>query len=228
LKGEAGYSSIIPTEVGGTRVYVQQNMSNAIGVRANDGKKLFETGEIARATAVIPTPVVVGDIAFFTAGYGAGCEAYKLVPDGPNGVKAVKLYSKNSVVQNHHGGVIEHDGYVYGHSDRTGWVCFDYKTGSEEPNWANSKFPKGSIAYADGYFYCYAETDGSLVRIKANSEAWQETGRLKIPATSKLRVGTQGKVWPHPVIANGKLYLRDYELLYCYDLGGAGIRASRE
>lgn len=226
LTDGAGYSSLIPTEVGGTRLYVQQTMAHAVGVRAADGKLLFQVGEIGRRTAVIPTPVVVGDIAFFTAGYGAGCEAYKLAPDGPNGVKAVKLYSKNAVVENHHGGVIEYGGNVYGHSAK-GWVCFDYKTGPDEPTWVNSKFAKGSITFADGNFYCYSENDGALARIKATPEAWEETGRFTIPATSKLRVGTSGKVWPHPVVANGKLYLRDYELLYCYDIAGAGGRASR-
>ena len=227
LSDGAGYSSLIPTEVGGTRLYVQQTMLHAVGIRANDGKLLFQVGEIGRQTAVIPTPVVVGDIAFFTAGYGAGCEAYKLAPDGPGGVKAQKIYSKNKVVENHHGGVIEFGGHVYGHSNKAGWVCFDYKTGPDDPVWANQRFAKGSIAFADGYFFCYSETDGALARIKATPTAWEEAGRFTIPATSKLRVGTQGKVWPHPVIANGKLYLRDYELLYCYDLGGTSARASR-
>lgn len=218
---QAGYSSIIAADIGGVRQYVQQTMAHGIGVRAQDGKLLWQVGEIGRRTAVIPTPVVSGDIVFFTAGYGAGCEAFKLEPDGQGGTKAAKIYSKNNVVSNHHGGVIEHGGKVYGHSDSKQWVCFDYKTGPDEPTWQSNKLPKGSIGYADGQFYCYSEKDGTLARIKATEAGWEETGRFKIPKASAIRP-RQGQVWPHPVIANGKLYLRDFELLYCYDLTNPG------
>lgn len=221
LTDGAGYSSIVPAVVGGVRLYVQQTMAHGVGVRASDGKLLWSVGEIGRRTAVIPTPVVADNIAFFTAGYGAGCEAFTLAPDGPGGVSATKIYSKNPVVADHHGGVVEYGGNVYGHSDSKGWVCFDYKTGPDEPTWASKALPKGSITYADGNFYCYSEVDGTLARIKATPDAWQETGRFTIPKQSGIRP-KQGKVWPHPVVANGKLYLRDYELLYCYDLGQPG------
>ncbi len=224
LKDGAGYSAIIPAVVGGVRVYIQQTAAHAVGVRAADGKLLFSTGEIKRTTAVIPTPVVVGDLAFFTSGYRAGCELYKLAADGKDGVSATKVYSKNNVLLNHHGGVVEHDGYMFGHSDGNGglnkWVCFDYKTGPDQPTWSDNGPGKGSIIYADSHFYLYGEKSGELVRIKATKDGYQEAGKFKIPATSKERKGTDGKVWPHPVIANGKLYLRDYELLYVYDLGG--------
>lgn len=220
LTDGAGYAGIIPTDVGGVRTYVTQTMQSAVGVRAADGKLLFKTGEIGRRVAVIPTPVVVGDLAFFTAGYGAGCECYKLTADGQGGVKAEKVYSKNKVLDNHHGGVIEKDGFVFGHSDRNGWVCFDYKTGPDEPVWKDKGPGKGSIAYADGHFYLYGESNGTLVRIKATSEGYQEVGRFTIPQKSAERKGTQGAIWPHPVVANSKLYLRDYELLFVYDIGG--------
>ena len=220
LADKAGYSGIIPAVVGGVRVYVQQTAEHAVGVRAADGKLLFKTGEIGRRTAVIPTPVVAGDLAFFTAGYGAGCECYRLAADGSGGVTAEKVYSKNKVVVNHHGGVIEKDGFVFGHSDGgQGWVCFDYKTGPDEPVWKDKGPGKGSITYADGHFYLYGEKSGELVRIRATKDGFQEAGRFTIPKTSAERKGTNGAVWPHPAVANGKLYLRDYELLFVYDLG---------
>ena len=206
LKDGAGYSAIIPVDVGGVRTYVQQTMAHAVGVRAADGKLLFSTGEIGRRVAVIPTPVVVGDLAFFTSGYGAGCECYRLKADGTGGVTAEKVYSKNKVLANHHGGVIEQGGYVFGHSDSDGgqWVCFDYKAGADEPVWKAKGPGKGSITYADGHFYLYGEGKGELVRIKATNAGFEEAGRFTIPQASADRKGTQGKVWPHPVVANGK------------------------
>ncbi|MFO0847907.1 MAG: PQQ-binding-like beta-propeller repeat protein [Gemmataceae bacterium] len=217
LTDPAGYSSFVVTTVGGVRVYVQQTMESGVGIAADSGKLLFKVGEIGRSVAVIPTPVVDGEGVFYTAGYGAGCEYYKLSSSG-GGVKAEKVYSKNKVVANHHGGVIELGGKVYGHSDSNGWVCFDYKTGPDEPVWKNKGPGKGSIAYADGHFFCYSESKGELVRIKATPDGWEEAGKFTIPATSQLRKGTSGQIWPHPVVANGKLYLRDYELLFVYDL----------
>ena len=216
----AGYSSIIAADIHGVRQYIQQTMAHGIGVRAKDGKLLWKAGEIARRVAVIPTPVVADNHVFFTSGYNAGCELYKLEADG-DGTKAEKVYSKNSVVANHHGGVIELGGYIYGHSDSKSWVCFDYKKGDDTPVWSSNKLDKGSIVYADGHFYCYGQAKGVLVKIKATTEGWEEVGRFTIPKTSSIRP-SQGLVWTHPVIANGKLYLRDYDLLYCYDLGQPG------
>ena len=219
--GAAGYSSIIPTEVGGVRQYVQQTMTAGIGVRASDGKLLWSVGGIGRKVAVIPTPIVKDSGVFYTSGYGAGCEYFKLTPDGAGGTKATQVYTKNPMVANHHGGVIEYEGNVFGFSDGKNWVCFDYTKGPDEAVWQSNKLGKGSITFADGHFYCYSENDGTLVRIKATSTGWEESGRFTIPKKSDIRPKS-GKVWAHPVISNGKLYLRDYELLYCYDIGSPG------
>ncbi|OWK40490.1 PQQ-binding-like beta-propeller repeat protein [Fimbriiglobus ruber] len=216
----AGYSSIIPTDIGGVRQYVQQTMSSGVGVRAKDGKLLWKVGEINRSVAVIPTPVVKDGHVFFTSGYRAGCELYRLEVDG-EGTKATKVYSKNPVMANHHGGVIEFGGKIYGHSDSKQWLCLDYLNDSEDPVWNSSKLDKGSISFADGYFFCYGENKGVLAVIKATDKGWEEVARFSIPKLSPTRPN-QGKVWAHPVIANGKLYLRDYEMLYCYDVSQPG------
>ncbi len=216
VAGEAGYASCVPTIVGGVRQYVTQTKKQGVGVRAADGKLLWAVSELKRATAVIPTPVVTADgFVFFTAGYGAGCELVKLTPAADNGTTAELVYTKNKVVADHHGGVIEYQGKIYGHSDSNGWVCFDYKTGPAEAVWKSKELDKGSITYADGHFY--GESKGTLVQIKATADGWQEVGRFTIPKLSPTRPN-QGKVWSHPVVANGKLYLRDYEILYCYDI----------
>ncbi|HET6573353.1 MAG TPA: PQQ-binding-like beta-propeller repeat protein [Fimbriiglobus sp.] len=221
LTDPANYSSVVIAEVGGVRQYVQQTAKSAVGVRANDGKLLWKEDQLRRRTAVIPTPVVVkGDHVFFTSGYGAGCELIKLEPDGAGGTKATVVYTRNPTVSNHHGGVVEHDGYIYGHNNRQ-WVCFDPMKGGEEPVWSSNALGKGSVSFADGYLYCYVERDGTLARVKATPDGWQEAGRFTLPVKSAIRPGS-GKVWPHPVIANGRLYLRDTEYLCCFDLRQPG------
>ena len=218
LDDGAGYSSLVPTVVGGVRQYVTQTMSHGVGVAAADGKLLWTTDGIKRATAVIPTPVVTADNAvFFTSGYRAGCEAYQLEPDG-TGTKATKLYDRSTLMSNHHGGVIALGGKIYGHDDgKNRWLCLDLKAGGDDPVWSSKELGKGSITYADGHFYCYDENKGTLAQIKASPEGWEETGRFTIPKLSELRPN-QGKVWAHPVVADGHLYLRDYENLFCYKL----------
>src|SRR5262249_59946100 len=125
--------------------------------------------------------------------------------------------NKNMV--NQHGGVILLDGHVYGYSDGRGWVCQEFNTGKVV--WSSRTFPKGSITYADGHFYCYAETDGTLALIEATTAGWKEKSRFTIPKESNLpRPPKQrsNNIWAHPVVANGRLYLRDQEYLFCYDV----------
>ena len=216
LTDGAGYSSIVVATVGGVKQYVQQTMEHAVGVNAADGKLLWKVGQINRKIAVIPTPVVAGNDVYFTSGYGAGGELVQIGTDG----KSAKVLNKTSAVANHHGGVIELDGKLYGHSDAKEWFCYDYRAGGDDLAWTSSKLDKGSITYADGQFYCYGQGKGTLVTIKASDKAWEETGRFAIPETSKLRP-SQGKVWAHPVVADGRLYLRDYETLFVYDIAAA-------
>jgi len=220
FKDGTGYSSIIPAEVGGVRQYVQQTAKSAVGVRAKDGKLLWQVGEIKRATAVIPTPIVADGFAYFTSGYGAGGECFKLEKDG-DGTKATKVYTNNHVMANHVGGVVRLGDYIYGHSESRGgmnaWVCFEFKKGSEEPAWKAASVGRGSVMAADGMLYCFGDKDGTLALVKATPDKYEEVSRFTIPSKSKLRPGS-GAVWAHPVIANGKLYLRDYEKLFVFDI----------
>ena len=220
IKDDPGYSSIIPTDVGGVRQYVQQTMASGVGVRATDGKLLWKVGASGRRTAVIPTPVVADGYAFFTAGYGFGSECFKLEKDG-DGTTATSAYPKTTGLINKQGGVVRFGDKLYGHSEGGGggWVCFDFKKGGD-PVWKEKGVGgMGSISAADGMLYCFAEQDGTCALVKATDKGYEEVSRFKIPSASTLRP-RQGKVWAHPVIANGKLYLRDYEKLFAFDVSG--------
>ncbi|MBT6958375.1 MAG: polyvinylalcohol dehydrogenase, partial [Opitutae bacterium] len=98
------------------------------------------------------------------------------------------------------------------------WLCQDFKSG--EIVWNNKKaLTKGAIACADGKFYLLEESTGTVALIDASAKGWQERGRFKLsPQTTQRK--PSGKVWTHPVISNGRLYLRDQEILYCYDVRG--------
>jgi outer membrane protein assembly factor BamB len=209
LADVAHYSSIMPMEHDGKTILVQLLMSQLVGVDSADGKVLW-TVPFPGNVAVIPTPIVSEDKVYATAGYGAGCVMVKL-----DGDEAEVVY-ENKNMTNHHGGVILLDGHVYGYSDGKGWVCQNLESG--DMTWREREaLGKGAIGYADGRFYCLEEDTGEVVLIAASDKGWEEHGRFTLEPQSKIRK-EKGKIWTHPVIADGKLYLRDQDLVYCFDV----------
>ena len=213
LTDPAAYSSAIVAEVSGVRQYIQVTMNGVAGIAAKDGKLLWYQKKKEFRTAVIPTPIYKDNCVYFTAGYGAGCEMVKLFPEGDK-FRVEQVYSNKNMV-NHHGGVALVGDYLYGYSDGKGWICQEFKTG--DVLWESKEFDKGSVTYADGHLYCYSEKDGTCVLVEASSKGWHDCGRVKIEQESRVR-RKNGKIWTHPVIANGKLYLRDQNLFFCYDV----------
>jgi outer membrane protein assembly factor BamB len=219
LTDKAAHSSMIVATVGGIRQYVQLTAKGVAGVAADDGRLLFCYAEAGYRTAVIPSPICHDDDVFATSGYGAGCDLIHLVPSG-GAFKAEKVYANKNMV-NHHGGVVLVGDDVYGYSDGRGWVCLDFKTGKVV--WAEkNQLGKGSLTCADGQLYCYAENDGTVVLVEASPAGWKENGRFTIPEKSKIRKPSGTKFWTHPVVANGHLYLRDQDLLFCFDVKDHG------
>jgi outer membrane protein assembly factor BamB len=206
----AHYSSIVRGEFHRRPQYVQLLEKRLVGLSPADGKLLWEV-PWPGSVAVIPTPIIHDNHVFATSGYGAGC---MLVEINANN-EARQVYA-NKLMKNHHGGVILLGGHLYGYSDEVGWLCMDLATG--ERAWRDkAALGKGAIGYADGQFYCVDENEGTVVLIDASPESWSERGRFTLQPQSKQRK-PRGKIWTHPVIVDGKLFLRDQEYLYCFDV----------
>ncbi len=209
----AQYSSIVPAVINGQPQYVQRTMENIAGIDPKNGAVLWKQAYPGK-TAVIPTPIVKGNQIYVTAGYGVGSMSFTIEPG--NQVKMLwdETAGTNKVMKNHHGGVILLGDHIYGHSDGVGWACQDLKTGAEV--WSEKKaVGKGAISYADGRFYLLDEGKGDVVLIEASSKGYSEKGRFKLDPQTAIR-SPQGRIWTHPVIANGRLYLRDQDLIHCY------------
>jgi outer membrane protein assembly factor BamB len=218
LRDEAGFSSLVPAEFGGVRQYVVMTPENVAGVAARDGRVLWRFARRS-IVATIPTPVVFDDHVYVTSGYGFGCALLKISKDGDK-FRADEVYA-NKNMTNHHGGVVLLDGHIYGYHDMAGgWECQDVKTG--EIVWRErNKLGKGSLTYADGRLYCYTESGGTAALVEATTAGWKEDGRFKLPRQSKLprpELNATNNVWTHPVVANGRLYLRDQDLIFCFDV----------
>ena len=208
------YSSVIIAEGNGKKQYVQLFMKTLAGVDAETGKLLWTSKWPKGRTAVIPTPIYHDGKVYMTSGYGAGCKLVDI-----SGAEAKDIW-QNKEMQNHHGGVVLVDGYLYGFSDKGGLLCQDFKTGEKVWVERGQGIGKGAVHYADGLLYCVDESEGSVFIAEATSKGFSEKGRFSLPKETKLREGTRGKVWTHPVVLDGKLYLRDQDLVFCYDVKG--------
>jgi outer membrane protein assembly factor BamB len=209
VTNKAHYSSIIPLEKDGKVTYVQLLNSCVVGIDPKSGKVLWNM-EFPGKTAVIPTPVEVNGNIYVTSGYGSGSAFYEI-----NGTKATESWMSRSL-SNHHGGVVHLDGFIYGYAEMDGFVCQNTENGKIRWN-AEKKIAKGALTYADGHLYYIEEKSGDVLLLKVSPEGWEEKGRFKLSPQTEKR-NPKGRIWVHPVIANGKMYLRDQELIMCYDI----------
>lgn len=209
----AAYSSVVISNAAGVKQYVQLLGGGIVGVRAKDGELLWRYDKIANGTANIPTPITKDDYVFCSTGYDTGAALLKLEKT-TEGVKAKEVYFlRANELQNHHGGMILVGDHVYGghgHNDGRPF-CLDLETGKMA--WKQGRGPgEGSAAVvcADGHIYFRYES-GKMALVEATPKGYTLKSTFKIPHGD-------GPSWPHPVIANGKLYLREGDWLLCYDV----------
>jgi outer membrane protein assembly factor BamB len=211
LTDQVQYASLVPTTINKIPQYIVLTMQSLAGISAKDGAVVWKT-TWPGATAVIPTPIVNGNQVFASSGYKVGCKEITVKPDN-----TTDEVFRNDKLENHHGGVVLVNGYLYGHSiakESGGWTCLDWKTG--DVKWQEkSKLGKGCITCADGMLYLVDEKTGECVLIEASPNGWNEKGRFKLEPQSPNR-SPKGGVWTHPVVSNGRLYLRDQEFISCF------------
>lgn len=213
----AAYSSAIAIEFGGQRQYVQFLATTVAGVSAADGKLLWRYDKPANGMKLnISTPIHHDGQIFAASAYGAGGGLVRLARQANGEISADEVwFSKN--MENHHGGVILHDGALFGANGGNGGgylACLDFKTGDVLWNERDSdkrRVTKGAVAFADGRLY-YRTEEGPVVLIEPSRKEYLERGRFTQPDR------TDKPAWAHPVIANGRLYIRDQDTLFCYDV----------
>ena len=211
----AGYSSIVVSNAGGVKQYVQLIDRGVIGVRASDGKFLWGYSDVANGTANVATPIVSGDYVFCSTGYRTGSALLQLTKAG-DGIKAEeKYFLDGNELQSHHGGMILKDGYIYrGQGHNEGFpICVEMQSGKIAWGGKERGVGKGSaaVAYADGNLI-FRYQSGELALIEASPSGYNLKGTFTPQFVSRQ------PCWSHPVIAGGRMYLRDQEKLMCYDV----------
>jgi outer membrane protein assembly factor BamB len=217
FKDGAQYASLVPTDLGGVRQYVVFTMESVAGIAAKDGKLLWRADRQGK-TAICATPILREGLIFVSSAYNVGCNAFQVT--AANGqFKAEEVYSGKQMM-NHHGGMILVGDHAYGLGDGH-LKCLEIKTGKVV--WQDRCVGKGSIAYADGRLICRGEGGGmakaganakpsEVALVEASPAGYKELGRFSLE-----RVGGDG-AWAHPVVFGGKLYIRDWDDLFCYDV----------
>ena len=203
---QSAYCSPILVERGGIRLIVTLTAQSLVGVDASNGavvwKTPFDENEKLQNHSV--SPVYADGLIYATSGHRKGGQMYALAEDG----RSVMLKWSDEVLNTNHGGLVFVDGYVYGSNTTHRWVCLRASDGNVM--YRASGVGQGSIIYADGNLYCYGEK-GNLGLVRAKPEAYEEVSRFKIAAG-------EGQHWAHPVISDGRLYIRHGDTLSAFDI----------
>ena len=223
-KDGAGYSSIVVSNGAGVKQYVQLLGRGLVGIRASDGVHLWGYNRIANGVANISTPLVRANWVFASTGYQTGAVLLELQRSG-DGVAAREIYFlEPKTLQNHHGGLVLVGNHVYaGHGHNKGFpICVDFITGNVA--WGgdirNGGTGSAAVMYADGRLYFRYE-NGTVVLIAATPSGYEEKGSFTIPEV-------RDPSWAHLAIADGRLYVREQDTLYCYDVRQAKSATARD
>jgi len=205
---KAGYATPTIAEFAGTRIVLAMSGKALVGVAADTGRLLFRHEHLTKYDVNALKPVYFDGEIFISSGYKSGSEMVKLSAQGDD-MTAEKVWDSQDM-DNHHGGVVRLDGYVYGADSRRSWVCLDWNTG--ETMYTDRGVGKGSITCADGLLYTLSEDRGRVGLVKPTPKAHEVISEFTIPA------GGKGKSWAHPVVCGGRLYIRHGELLFAFDV----------
>jgi outer membrane protein assembly factor BamB len=205
----SSYCSPMIVERGGLRQIVTISQANVVGIDAKTGKLIWKhpfSG--GRRSNNATTPLYVDGLLFCSAGYGKGSEILALAEDG----KSVTRKHVLKKPDNHHGNLVLVDGHVYGTGHKNGgqWVCVEIATGKIK--WEAKGVGKGSVSFADGLLYCYAEQNGRVALVRPSPKGFEEISAFQVTVGS-------GEHWAHPTIANGRLYIRHGDALVVHDIG---------
>lgn len=219
VKDQATYASPVVATIGGTKQYITQTEKGAVGVDARDGRLLWRFERPEEYTDVVcPTPIVKGDRVYTTVGEsGTWGNLIKLA--GSGGKFTVEPVWSNGFLNNYHSGVVLVGEHLYGFNNGRGhWVCQEFATG--QVAWPKGRTRQsvkaGGMVAAEGRLYVLDDA-GTVAMLEASPKAYKVISQFKLPAQSKARK-ISGKVWTHPSLSDGKLYLRDQELVFCYQV----------
>jgi outer membrane protein assembly factor BamB len=208
ITGTVGFSSPVIGEFAGFRQLINLSSNCVYGVDTKTGTLLWSVEYRNQRSNNCPDPIFHDGYVFVSSGYGKGSALIKLTSSENSIIPEMVWHTE--LMDNIHGGVILHDGYLYGSGDyKRGWYCLDFKTGKQM--WKERGI--GTLIYADGMFYCMEER-GMMKLIKATPKKYEVVSSFQVPN------GGEGMHWAHPVVCGGRLYVRHADKLFAYNING--------
>jgi outer membrane protein assembly factor BamB len=208
LNDAAGYSSPIERTIGGALQLVFFNATGALGVTPDKGDVLWRFPWKTSYDVHAATPIVRDDLVFITSGYNSGCALFRVDLKAPVDKRATEVW-RSKIIRSHFGTPVLIDGYLYGFDEKT-FRCVDFMTG--EGKWEDKGFQKGSLVLAGGMAYVLGEK-GRLALAKLSPEKLEIVSEVANPGEI-----SNVKCWTMPVVANGRLFLRDQSKIVCLDV----------
>lgn len=202
---QSAYCTPLLIQLPAKKLLVTMTAEHIVGIDAASGKMLWSHPQTNRYQVHANTPIYADGGLFCFSGYGQGGVKLEMNADGSSAKKAWFSDKLDSRI----GGMVMVNGYLYGSGDNNReWRCVDWKSGAEK--YADKTVGKGVVIYADGMLYCYSDK-GELALVEANPAAF------KVVSQTKVELGSE-QHWSHPVIDNGKLYLRHGNVLIAYKI----------
>lgn len=206
IPGSVGFSSPIIGEFAGFRQLVNLSATYIYGVDIKTGRSLWKVEYENQRSNSCSDPIFHKGYIFVASGYGKGSILLKFSSSGGQVIPEIVWQEK--IMDNLHGGVIFHEGYLYGSGhNKRGWYCLDFFTGKQM--WKERGI--GAITYADNMIYCLEER-GMLKLVKVTPEKYEAVSSFQVPS------GGEGMYWAHPVVCGGRLYVRHDDMLFAYDI----------
>ena len=218
LNDKPGYVSPILINYAGRKMIVNVSLGHIFGVDASNGEILWKVSHressdpnmSQRDLIKCTTPLYKDGMVYVTGGYDTGGMMVRIADNG----KSANVVWTDRNLDNHHGGVVLVDDYIYGsnwiNNNNGNWCCIDWKTGKKM--WEERWNTKGSIISAEGMLYIYEERNGNVGLLKVNPE------KFELVSSFKVTQGNTGPFWAHPVIHNGVLYIRHTNALLAYNI----------
>ncbi len=205
----ASYNSPILIEHNGLRLVIAMSSNSIMGIDAGTGQMYWRTEQTQRNKIHANTPLFAdGKLVVSSAGRTetSGLVQLQLAEDG----KSVSELWRTTKFINLMGGLVKIDSCLYGSAYmKKDWQVMDWNTG--EILVQNKELGGGSIIYADGLFYCYAERDGEVALVDASAEKFEVISKFSVPLGTKEH-------WARPVIDDGVLYIRHGDALMAYNI----------
>jgi outer membrane protein assembly factor BamB len=220
----AGYGSVIATDAAGVKQYVQFLANGLVGVDAKTGAPLWRYDRTAKnSPANMMTAVAQGDLVYSGAPRsGGGAVRISTGPNDNNAdgkLVATEVYFDNKLPTAIGGAVLVGD-HLYGTTGAV-LVCADFKTG--QIKWTDRAVAPGSVLFADGLLFCHGE-NGDVALVEATPDGYRERGRFTPPGQPDRG---KSRAWAYPVVANGRLFIRDVDVLWCYDVKAPATPTAR-